>query len=95
MKKFGGVVALIATVVFIASVVIAADSKVGTVKSFDAKAGIIVFSPDGGADTTLKVDKQADVSNLKVGDKIEVSIEKDTLTQVKPAAAKRKAPVGC
>lgn len=94
MKKFAGVLVAIVFVVFMSSLVLAAESKVGTVKSLDTKAGTLVFSPEGGADITLKIDKQADVSKVKAGDKVEVSVEKNTLKQVK-AAKKPKAAVGC
>ncbi len=96
MKKFVWVLAVIASVALISSLVFAAESKVGTVKSIDTKAGTVVFCPEGSTeDVTLKVDKHANMSNIKAGEKVEVSVENDTLKQVKPAAEKRKAAVGC
>jgi hypothetical protein len=95
MKTFSRVVTVIASVVLISSLALAAESKVGTVKSIDSKAGLVVFSPEGGAEVTLKIDKNADVSKIKAGDKVEVSVEKDTLHQIKLSTVKRKAAIGC
>jgi hypothetical protein len=43
---------------------------------------------------TLKADKAVDLSKVKAGDKVAITVDKDTLTSVK-AAAKPKAAVGC
>ena len=43
---------------------------------------------------TLKADKAVDLSKVKAGDKVAITVDKDTLTSVKPAA-KPKAAVGC
>jgi len=100
MKKITAVLAVMVLVVSMVSLVFAADMKKGTIKSVDAKAGTVVFCAEGtNTDTTLKVDKSVDLSKVKAGDKVDASIEKDTLKQVMaiPAApaAKPKAAVGC
>ena len=100
MKKITAVLAVMVLVVSMVSLVFAAEMKKGTIKSVDAKAGTVVFSAEGtNTDTTLKVDKSVDLSKVKAGDKVDASIEKDTLKHVMtlPAApaAKPKAAVGC
>ena len=100
MKKITAVLAVMVLVVSMVSLVFAADMKKGTIKSVDAKAGTVVFCAEGtNTDTTLKVDKSVDLSKVKAGDKVDATIEKDTLKQVMtvPAApaAKPKAAVGC
>jgi len=100
MKKITAVLAVMVLVVSMVSLVFAADMKKGTIKSVDTKAGTVVFCAEGtNTDTTLKVDKSVDLSKVKAGDKVDASIEKDTLKQVMtiPAApaAKPKAAVGC
>jgi len=97
MKKIAAGIAVVVLVVAMASVVFASDVK-GTIKSVDAKAGTVVFCPEGGKDMTLKADKAVDLSKVKAGDKVEASVDKDTLKAVKAEAApakKPKAAVGC
>jgi Cu/Ag efflux protein CusF len=95
MKKVAVVLAVVVLVVSLVSLAFAAEAKKGTIKAVDAKAGTITLSPEGGAaDMTLKADKGVDLSKVKAGDKVEVSVEKDTVMGLKAAAAK-KAPVGC
>ena len=93
MKKFAVMLAVVVLVVSLVSLVFAAESKKGTIKSVDAKAGTVVFAADGGAEMTLKADKGVDLSKVKAGEKVEASIEKDMLMGVK--AAKKKVAVGC
>jgi Cu/Ag efflux protein CusF len=103
MKKVIAVLAVVVLVVSMVSLVFAADMnmKKGTIKSVDAKAGTVVFCPEGTTtDMTLKADKSVDLSKVKVGDKVDASIEKDMLKHVMAApaaapAAKPKAAVGC
>jgi Cu/Ag efflux protein CusF len=99
MKKIAAVLAVVVLVVAMTSLVFAAGMEKGTIKSVDAKTGTVVFCPEGTSkDMTLKADKSVDLSKVKAGDKVEASIEKDTLKHVMtaPAAAPaRKAPVGC
>jgi Cu/Ag efflux protein CusF len=100
MKKITAVLAVMVLVVSMVSLVFAADMKKGTIKSVDAKAGTVVFCAEGtNTDTTLKVDKSVDLSKVKAGDKVDATIEKDTLKHVMAApaapAAKPKAAVGC
>jgi Cu/Ag efflux protein CusF len=93
MKKAAAVLAVVVLVVSLVSLAFASDMKKGTVKSIDAKAGTIVLTVDG-KDETLKADKGVDLGKVKAGDKVEASVEKDTVMSLKAAAAK-KAPVGC
>jgi len=93
MKKVTAVLAVVVLVVSLVSLAFASDMKKGTVKSVDAKAGTIVLTVDG-KDETLKADTSVDLSKVKAGDKVEASVEKDTVKSMKAAAAK-KAPVGC
>jgi Cu/Ag efflux protein CusF len=93
MKKVTAILAVVVLVVSLVSLAFASDMKKGTVKSVDAKAGTIVLTVDG-KDETLKADKGVDLGKVKAGDKVEASVEKDTVMSLKAAAAK-KAPVGC
>jgi cold shock CspA family protein len=98
MKKVAAVLAVAVMVVSLFSLAIAAEMKKGTVKAVDAKAGTITFTADGAhADVVLKADKSVDLGAVKAGEKVEISVEKDTVMSLKAAApaAKRKAPVGC
>ena len=99
MKKIAVVLAVVVLVVSLVSVVFAAEMQKGTIKSIDAKAGTVVFTADGGKDVTLTADKSVDLSKVKVGDKVEVSVEKNALKSVKSAqaapAAKPRPSVGC
>jgi len=99
MKKIAVVLAVMILVVSLASLALAAGMEgmqKGTIKNVDAKAGTVVFCAEGGnKDVTLKADKSVDLANLKAGEKVEVSIEKDTLKHVMMAPAAKKAPVGC
>jgi hypothetical protein len=108
MKKITAVVVTVVLVVALGSLAFAAESKMGTIKSVDAKKHTVVFCPEGTTtDMTLKAGKDVDLSKVKAGDKVEASIMKHTLTGVKavpaePAAAPAeapkpapRAPVGC
>lgn len=106
MKKVIAVLAMVILVVALGSLAFAAEAKMGTIKSVDAKTGTVVFCPEGTkTDMKLKAGKGVDLSAVKAGDKVEASIEKHMLTGVKaaPAAAAPaeapkpapKAPTGC
>ena len=100
MKKIAVVLAVVILVVALASLAFAAGMEgmqKGTIKSVDAKAGTVVFCEEGGnKDVTLKADKSVNLANVQAGEKVEVSIEKNTLMHVMAApASKPKAPVGC
>jgi hypothetical protein len=95
MKKAAAILAAAILVVSLFSLAFAAEPMKGTMKSVDAKAGTAVFCAEGTtADVTLKADKAVDLSKVKAGDKVMITVDKDTLTSVK-AAAKPKAAVGC
>lgn len=95
MKKISAVLVAMVLFVSLVSLGFAADMKKGTVKSVDAKAGTIVLTIDG-KDETLKADKAVDLGKCKAGDAVEASIDKDTVKEIKAAAAKKpKAAVGC
>jgi hypothetical protein len=96
MKKVSAILAVVVLVVSMVSMVFAAEAKKGTIKGVDAKAGTVVFCAEGTTtDSTLKVDKSVDLGKVKVGDKVEIMVDKDTVTGVKAAAAAKKPAVGC
>jgi hypothetical protein len=98
MKKIAVILAVVVLVVSFVSLSFAADMNMqkGTIKSVDAKAGTVVFCAEGTSkDMTLKADKSVNLANVKAGEKVEVSIEKDMLMHVMAAPAAKKAPVGC
>jgi hypothetical protein len=97
MKKIAVVLAVVVLVASLMSLAVAAEMKMGTIKSVDAKAGMVVLTVDG-KDMTLKADKSVDLSKCKAGDKVEASIDHDMLKSMKAEAApkaKPKAAVGC
>jgi len=93
MKKAAAILVVVVLAVAMASMVFAGEAKKGTIKSVDAKAGTIVLTADGGSDMTLKADKSVDLGNVKAGDKVEVTVDKDMVTGIK--AAKKKPAMGC
>lgn len=95
MKKVSAV--LVAMVVFVSLVSLCFAAEKGTIKSVDAKAGTVVFCAEGGKDVTLKADKAVDLTKVKAGDAVEVTVDKDTVKEIKAVAAvkKPKAAVGC
>jgi hypothetical protein len=100
MKKVTAVLAVVVLVAALGSLAFAAEAKKGTIKSVDAKTSTVVFCQEGTTtDMTLKADKSVDLSKVKAGEKVEVSVEKDALKSVKAEAAapaaKPKAPMGC
>lgn len=97
MKKVAAVLAVAVMVVSLFSLAFAAEMQKGTVKAVDAKAGTMTFVADGTtADVVLKADKAVNLGAVKAGDKVEISVEKDTMKSLKAAAAApKKAPVGC
>ncbi len=94
MKKAAAVLAVLVLVVALCSLAIAAaETKMGTIKSVDAKKHTVVFCPEGTkTDMHLKAGKGVDLSTIKAGDKVEASIEKKMLTGVKAAPAPAAAP---
>ncbi|HUI45074.1 MAG TPA: hypothetical protein VL122_03650 [Nitrospirota bacterium] len=97
MKKVAAILVVVVLVVSMASFVFAAESKMGTIKSVDTQAGTVVFCAEGSTtDVTLKADKSVDLSKVKAGEKVHVSIDKDMLMHIMAApAAAPKASVGC
>lgn len=93
MKKVAAVLAGVVLVVSLVSLVFAAETKKGAIKSVDAKAGTVVFTADGGKDETLKADTSVNLGKVKAGEKVEITVENDTVKSLK--AAKPKAAVGC
>ncbi len=93
MKKAAVVLAVAVLVVALGSLAFAAETKMGTIKSVDAKKHTVVFCAEGGnKDVTLKAGKGVDLGSVKAGDKVEASIDKHTLTAVKAAPAAAPAP---
>ncbi len=96
MKKVTVVLVVMVLALSLVSLVFAAEAKMGTIKSVDAKAGTITFCPEGtSTDMTLKADKSVDLSKVKADTKAEVMVEKDTVKEIKEMKAKPKASVGC
>ena len=100
MKKVIAVLAVVILVVALGSLAFAAEAKKGTIKAVDAKTGTVIFCPEGTTtDMMLKADKSVDLSTVKAGEKVEVSIEKNALKSVKTEAEapapKHAAPMGC
>ena len=99
MKKAAVVLAVVVMVVSLVSFGFAADTMKGTVKSVDAKAGMIVLTTDSGKDESLTADNSVDLGAVKAGDSVEVSVEKNVVKSLKTAAAapaKKKRPaMGC
>ncbi|MEK6700501.1 MAG: hypothetical protein AABZ10_15830 [Nitrospirota bacterium] len=94
MKKFSVILAAVLSLCLVVSLAFAAESKKGTIKGIDEKAGTITFCTEGTTtDMTLKVDKSVDLKNVKKDSKAEVMIEKDTVMSIK--AAGKKPVVGC
>jgi Cu/Ag efflux protein CusF len=98
MKKISVVLAVVVLVVSLVSLAIAAEMTKGTIKSVDAKAGMVMLTVDG-KDMHLTADKSVDLSGLKAGDKVEASLENHMIKSIKAEAAapkaKPKASVGC
>ncbi len=92
MKKLTAALAVVVLVVSMVSMVFAAEMK-AVVKGVDAKAGTIVYTGEDGKDMTATVDKSVDLSKVKAGDKVMITVEKDMVMKMK--AAKSKAAVGC
>jgi len=93
MKRIAVILTAVVFVLSIAVVAAAAGTtQTGTIKSVDAKAGTIVFMPDGGRETTLNVDKSVDLGKVKPGSKATITMENDVVTSIK---AKRREIVGC
>jgi hypothetical protein len=97
MKKVAAVLAVAVMVVSLFSLAVAAEMKKGTVKAVDAKAGTVTFCAEGTTtDVVLKADKSVNLGAVKAGEKVEISVEKDSMMSLKAApAAAKKAPVGC
>ena len=96
MKKIGVVLAVVILVASLMSLAIAAEMKMGTIKSVDAKAGMVMLTVDG-KDMHLTADKSVDLSHVKAGEKVEVTVDNNMIKSIKAEApkAKPKAAVGC
>ena len=95
MKKSMVIMVVIFLVAFTASLVLAAESKTGTIKSIDVKSGTVIFCEENWSkDVTLKADKSVDLGGVKAGEKARILIDRNMLTHIMPAPAP-KASVGC
>ncbi len=95
MKKRAAVLIAVILVAVVASSTFAAESRKGTIKAVDPKAGTITFCPEGTQkDMTLKADKSIDLTTVKPDTKAEVTVDKDTVKDIKEMK-KPKASVGC
>jgi hypothetical protein len=95
MKKSAFIMVMVVVLVSCLSLAFAAEAKRGTIKAVDTKAGTITFCPEGTTEhMTLKADKSVDLSKIKPDTKAEVTVEKDTVKDIK-SMGKPKAAVGC
>jgi hypothetical protein len=100
MKKATAILAAMLLVVSLVSLVFAADTSKGAVKSVDVKTGTLVLTNDSGKDETLKADNSVDLGTVKVGDKVIATVEKNVVKSLMiegaaPAKRKNKSAVGC
>ncbi len=95
MKRFIAVLISIVFIVVLASIAFAAETQKGTIKGVDSKAGTITFCQEGTSNNiTLKADKGVDLSKVKPDMKAEVTVDKDTVKDIREMR-KPKAAVGC
>ncbi len=95
MKRTAAILIPVIFIVSLAAIAFAADTRKGTIKGVDTKAGTITFCPEGtDKDMTLKADKSVDLSNVKPETKVAVTLDKNTVKGIKEMK-KPKAPVGC
>ncbi len=99
MKRFG--IAVLAVVFALSSVSLAlsAELRKGTIRGIDTKAGTITFCPEGTQEEHIfPVEKSVDISKLKTGEKVEITIEKtdgkEVVKGVKSTPARRRIE-GC
>lgn len=95
MKRFAAVLISVVVIIALAAVAFAADAQKGTIKGVDTKAGTITFCPEGSnKDITLKADKGVDLTKVKPDTKAEVTVDKETVKDIKEIK-KPKPAVGC
>ncbi len=95
MNKSAAVLISGILIILLASFAAAAETRKGTIKSVDAGAGTMTFCPEGTTkDMTLKADKTVDLTRIKPDTKAEITIDKDTVKDIKEMK-KPKAAVGC
>jgi len=95
MRKVASIIASVLLIVSLASFGFGAESQKGTIKGVDAGAGTITFCPEGtNKDMKLKADKSVDLTRIKPDTKAEITVDKDTVKDVKELK-KPKAAVGC
>jgi hypothetical protein len=97
MKKSVAVlVVVLVSLCLVGSFAFAGEMK-ATVKAVDAKQGKIVVTMDG-KDHELKAEKDVDLSSVKAGEAVEISMDKNMLKSIKAAGTAAPAPkasVGC
>ena len=95
MKRLAAVLISVVVIIVLTGVAFAAETRKGTIKEVDTKAGTITFCPEGTTkDITLKADKSVDLSKVKPDTKAEVTLDKDTVKDIKEIK-RPKAAVGC
>ena len=95
MKKVASVLASLLLIVSLASFGFGAESQRGTIKGVDTGAGTITFCPEGtNKDVKLKADKSVDLSRIKPDTKAEITVDKNTVKDVKESK-RPKAAIGC
>lgn len=96
MKRNAAILISVLVLLSLAAVAFAAETRKGTIKAVDIKAGTITFCPEGTtSDMTLKADRGIDLSTVKPETKAEVTVDKGTVKGIKEMKMPRKAPVGC
>jgi hypothetical protein len=91
MKKLTLMVVVVLSLCLVASFAFAGMMK-GTLKSVDASKNTVVVTIDG-KDQTMSVGAGVDISTVKAGDAVEVTVDKDMVTAIQKA--KPRAIVGC
>jgi len=95
MNRLTAVLISVVLIVVLASIASAAETQKGTIKAVDSNAGTITFCQEGTRDNiTLRADKSIDLSKVKPDTKAEVTLDKDTVKDIKEMK-KPKAAVGC
>lgn len=95
MKRNTAILISAIFIMSLAATAFAAETRKGTIKEVDTKAGTITFCPEGTTkDMTLKADKSVDLSTVKPETKVEVTLDQNTVKGIKEMK-KPKAPVGC
>jgi len=96
MKRTAAVLTAAIFILSLAVVAHAAETRRGTIKDVDVKAGTITFCPEGTTtDMMLKADKDLDLRTVRPETKAEVTVDGGAVKGVREIKQPRKAAVGC